>query len=554
MEAESYNSKASVHKRWEDFLKDGGQSPGSPLSTPIARTDSQSRIANPRPESAMASTSGRKSIQEQLYNEAKERETRRQELRKRLDADNSKPQFRVTGESVKMATNKFFRDAKRSFARYAETEVEDLEHGEHNVCYDEFMAILHQLGYWRPAPGTTLTMVETKTFTELTNALDPFQDLAVCYKKFLELIGFIAQHKFNGAPPAQSGTSGRRTLPELAWTLFQSGEANRMSYRPKTALVNVESPTFKPSINRASSQMLDSRPKQTLAEKYDDMMIAERRKKERLEEARAEKEKRMLEECTFAPTTNKVVGTVAAKTKPAHLRLYHLAGQTPAHAEELQTEQKEIAKHCTFKPTVSHKIARPTHFPRGYQEKIDRAARARAERDRVKQELEEPKYTDETYQQSLRRREQSEFRFASQQRAKERQSKKPLLYIDVNLPNGRSGRIGIHLGDDPSELARSFAAVYKLDREMRIRLTGMIEEHMLRFLPGHIAPVPAPGADSELDEAYPPAPPHDAGGMVNPFDAAEDQPGMAVEDEYRDGAGAGMPDDALDDDEDWDDM
>lgn len=38
--------------------------------------------------------------------------------------------------------------------------------------------------------------------------------------------------------------------------------------------------------------------------------------------------------------------------------------------------------------------------------------------------------------------------------------KQPLLFMDVNLGPGRTGRIGLHKGDDPAELAASFALTW----------------------------------------------------------------------------------------------
>ena len=48
-----------------------------------------------------------------------------------------------------------------------------------------------------------------------------------------------------------------------------------------------------------------------------------------------------------------------------------------------------------------------------------------------------------------------------------------LLYI---FP--RTGRIGVHEGDDPALLARNFAASYRLDDFLRQRLEELIQQHM----------------------------------------------------------------------------
>ena len=62
--------------------------------------------------------------------------------------------------------------------------------------------------------------------------------------------------------------------------------------------------------------------------------------------------------------------------------------------------------------------------------------------------------------------------------------KQPLLYMDVNLGPGRTGRIGLHQGDDAAQLAANFARAYQLDGNMRARLQQLIEKYMAEVLPG----------------------------------------------------------------------
>lgn len=50
--------------------------------------------------------------------------------------------------------------------------------------------------------------------------------------------------------------------------------------------------------------------------------------------------------------------------------------------------------------------------------------------------------------------------------------------MDVNLGPGRTGRIGIHEGDDPKMLAKNFAASYHLDEFLTKRLEELIRENV----------------------------------------------------------------------------
>eukprot|EP00965_Chrysotila_dentata_P188378 6172706-Pleurochrysis_carterae.AAC.2 len=63
--------------------------------------------------------------------------------------------------------------------------------------------------------------------------------------------------------------------------------------------------------------------------------------------------------------------------------------------------------------------------------------------------------------------------------------KPPLLYMDVNLGPGKTGRIGLHEGDDPAELALNFSRTYSLDSTMRKRLQQLIERYMAEVVPGY---------------------------------------------------------------------
>jgi hypothetical protein len=53
---------------------------------------------------------------------------------------------------------------------------------------------------------------------------------------------------------------------------------------------------------------------------------------------------------------------------------------------------------------------------------------------------------------------------------------RPLMYIDVNVGNGRSGRISVREGDDLHVLSRNFARKYHLDREKAIELEELLRQ------------------------------------------------------------------------------
>jgi len=78
--------------------------------------------------------------------------------------------------------------------------------------------------------------------------------------------------------------------------------------------------------------------------------------------------------------------------------------------------------------------------------------------------------------------------------------KPPLLYMDVNLGPGKTGRIGLHEGDDPAELALNFSRTYSLDSTMRKRLQQLIERYMAEVVPGYTEQSTATVAPSPADD------------------------------------------------------
>merc|ERR1711871_651203 len=60
----------------------------------------------------------------------------------------------------------------------------------------------------------------------------------------------------------------------------------------------------------------------------------------------------------------------------------------------------------------------------------------------------------------------------------------PLLYMDINLGPGRTGRIGLHGDDDPQALAANCARTYQLEAGMQAKLAGLIEKYLHEVVPG----------------------------------------------------------------------
>uniref|UniRef100_A0A7S3CWP5 Uncharacterized protein n=1 Tax=Palpitomonas bilix TaxID=652834 RepID=A0A7S3CWP5_9EUKA len=229
------------------------------------------------------------------------------------------------------------------------------------------------------------------------------------------------------------------------------------------------------------------------------------------EESESKKEKKRMDsslvddkECTFKPRINKArqargfqVERVTGKSTWDAL----YTGQRPATAvssrQQKTFEEREMEK-CTFKPEIFTKKKRPAsakpatssggggggggggadkpaanapRAPKGYKETIERMRRAKEMKEERKRE-EEKVFSSDRYA-KMSKKPVKPFNLLTEGRSKTRST--PLLYMDVNLGPGKTGRIGIHENDDPKVLARNFAVAYQLDESMRDVLEDLIK-------------------------------------------------------------------------------
>ena len=193
-----------------------------------------------------------------------------------------------------------------------------------------------------------------------------------------------------------------------------------------------------------------------------------------------------MRECSFTPRVNAKSSTGGSSVNPAarpmgEARFHHLhedARRPQREERPLTFEERELAE-CTFKPALTAKYTpaalahQPT--PHGFEQAVERQRRP----------VEERAAAEAAEAEAAKRRAANNalppkrFELQTERRADRRQ---PLLYMDVNLGPGRTGRIGLHEGDEPEELAASFAKTYQLDATMQARLTALIEKYMAEML------------------------------------------------------------------------
>ena len=168
-----------------------------------------------------------------------------------------------------------------------------------------------------------------------------------------------------------------------------------------------------------------------------------------------------------------------------HLYEDHTRRMEKGSGNVLTTAEREVAE-CTFKPTLETGKYRPRREVSSARESALRPPGYTQAVQRLRRVGEEKEQADEEAEREARRRAANAgkppkpFNLQTEARGERRH---PLLYMDVNLGPGRTGRIGLHGDDDPPSLAANFARAYGLDAAMQLKLEGLIERYLKEVVP-----------------------------------------------------------------------
>jgi len=169
-----------------------------------------------------------------------------------------------------------------------------------------------------------------------------------------------------------------------------------------------------------------------------------------------------------------------------HIILYESAKQ---YKEKLQQTTYNFKKkdehfdneHCTFRPKVNSNYAvspqRSIHFsqgvPNGYKKTINRIKKGEQKRTNFQTELEKiPR--GENYHKNK----DSEFNPPKFLVRPKITKQEVLVYVDVNIGGGKTGRIAIHKGDNAKSLAKHFSNTYSLNSTMRESLEKLLQSYI----------------------------------------------------------------------------
>lgn len=141
-----------------------------------------------------------------------------------------------------------------------------------------------------------------------------------------------------------------------------------------------------------------------------------------------------------------------------------------------QLKEREVMRECTFQPKLLPQRRRvsPRVQPRNFETTVSRM-RAANRRRTAQYEARRRVPAGENYER-LRRLGPQPFSCYFRDRAWTARRGPPLYYVDVDVGRGRSGRIGVHQGDDLRAKAISFAKAFQLGRDAVVRLEEMLHE------------------------------------------------------------------------------
>lgn len=306
-------------------------------------------------------------------------------------------------------------------------------------------------------------------FDFLSVLLDPFLSTEEAIRTLVELTTEIGSSPEGGSWPLGKFVGEFRHLNENAIAYKQKGFLKRrtgeelQSERGRIL-------TFHPQIDERSKVLATREEITDPAQRHELLFRKEREKEERLLSARMAAKEAELNECTFTPATNRP----RPQSQRTHVseRLYDLRNNPKMVQDDRTRDEKEL-ELCTFHPVINKSsVLKPSSVPRDYQNFIKGRREAFQKREEQRKRLEHvPR--GENYD-KVKQLKVKPFSFLQ----REKEKKSVLLYVDVHVAPGRTGRIAIHENDDPKSLAQSFCQVYQLGDEMRATLEQLLVQQL----------------------------------------------------------------------------
>ncbi|KAG2382523.1 hypothetical protein C9374_005103 [Naegleria lovaniensis] len=417
---------------------------------------------------------------EKLFHQAKEREQKRKQLEEEaLEQAKKLQEFKVNEKSEEFLKAKLIKDLAKAFK---DCPRED----ELTITFSEFVKVLSNLSF------SASKKEEQAIIDEIWKIMDVEGSGSIHFERYLSIMMAI----FDKNLISKSDEPIRDKLEELGHSIKKLS-INKIAFSKineerfeKIKKETDKDLTFKPNINastpkkqRESSEQSDTKNEP----RYLKLMKQHSEMEEKMKRDREAWEKKKMTDCTFQPRTNsakKSYGQTHNSNASSVSRfdlLYQMASKPKKPLSEKTAAEREI-EECTFRPDTSQtknvSLSKSIDFDsiKGFKETIGRIRKGNEERERLYNYFNNVREKAATTTDDFKNK-KTEFKPFSFQLDKRKKSK-PLLYMDVNLGVGKSGRLAIHEGDSAETLASNFAKTYKLDELLQKRLEQLIKHHI----------------------------------------------------------------------------
>eukprot|EP00761_Pharyngomonas_kirbyi_P012813 gb/GECH01012840.1/.p1 GENE.gb/GECH01012840.1/~~gb/GECH01012840.1/.p1 ORF type:complete len:730 (+),score=182.83 gb/GECH01012840.1/:1-2190(+) len=453
-------------------------------------------------------------VDQYLYDDAKRREERqKREIEAEKERIKEENRLKLNGRSKTMVIGKFEKSLGEAFDEYDPTAPRKF------ADFTRITMILQLIGAIKnvePLPQQDREILES-----IWRILDSHQTGFVKKERFIRIMREIV---YPSSSKSLQGCISRNIRAEIKTRLIASG-------RQRKKKVSTEEHSFAPRINERSKKMatrkiesktgnendldalaknindleidsnsgpqISNRSSTQVTPHYERLFKSYKDKEGKIQREKRQTELREMEECTFAPKINSKykVKRKSGEKKSHFEKLYEQRKKERPAGDVSSVEEKQL-EECTFKPKTSKHVRKSPSSPKqnqngqklpaGYSAAIKRLRNA----SKIRKEHESQKFYA-----SLRSSENSEGSPGENQpnhqtfvkpfdfELEKRKRSKPLMYLDVNLGPGKTGRIGIHKGDDPAEVAKNFSISYRLDESTTQRLESMIRSTLENTFP-----------------------------------------------------------------------
>jgi len=152
--------------------------------------------------------------------------------------------------------------------------------------------------------------------------------------------------------------------------------------------------------------------------------------------------------------------------------------------KDLHQKTLQDATLCTFKPNINKNqySSNPSSelSVKGFDETVKRIIEARKEKQKIQKIYEEPLLRFPKNRKYMEQRE-TNYTVPEPFNFKGKEENEVLMFVDVEVGGGKSGRIGIHKGEDMEEVAKNFAKVYTLNKEKERKLAGNLKKQLENY-------------------------------------------------------------------------